>query len=213
VADQRVLFFGDSHVAGVGDPSGIGWVGRVVAATFATGTPLTAYNLGVRGETSLKVASRWRQETRARLLPSADTRIVVSFGANDTTIEAGQRRVEQSNSLGTLEEIIRRAAVLGLPVFVVGPAPVDDALQNRRMQSLSVAFGVACAEQGVPFVGVIDALLASDVWCEQVSRGDGAHPGTGGYEALAELVLAGGWADWLRREGVDATPTTSTGLP
>ena len=37
----------------------LGWVGRVVAASFAAGTPVTAYNLGVRGETSVQVASRW----------------------------------------------------------------------------------------------------------------------------------------------------------
>lgn len=50
--DRRVLFFGDSLVAGVRDPAGKGWVGRVVAASFAEGLALTAYNLGVRGETS-----------------------------------------------------------------------------------------------------------------------------------------------------------------
>jgi acyl-CoA thioesterase-1 len=67
VVDRRVLFFGDSLVAGVSDPMGLGWVGRVVAASFAAGTPLTAYNLGVRAETSVQLASRWRQETGPRL--------------------------------------------------------------------------------------------------------------------------------------------------
>jgi hypothetical protein len=47
MADRRILFFGDSLVAGVGDPSGDGWVGRVVAASCAAGLPVTAYNLGV----------------------------------------------------------------------------------------------------------------------------------------------------------------------
>src|SRR4029077_13817605 len=45
-AERRVLFFGASLVAGVGDPAGLGWVGRVVAASFALDVPLTAYNLG-----------------------------------------------------------------------------------------------------------------------------------------------------------------------
>jgi hypothetical protein len=44
MANRRVIFFGDSHVAGVGDPSGLGRGARVVAASFASGTPLTAYN-------------------------------------------------------------------------------------------------------------------------------------------------------------------------
>jgi len=197
VIDQRVLFFGDSHVAGVGDPAGLGWVGRVVAASFAAGTPLTAYNLGVRAETSLQVASRWRQETRARLLPGADTRIVVSFGANDTTIDDGVAPVEAERSCGALGDILERARAIGLPALVVGPAPVDDAEQNERIHSLSAAFGEICASRAVPFVSVIEPLLASTFWCQQVADGDGAHPGAEGYDALAQLVLAGGWLDWL----------------
>lgn len=197
VADQRVLFFGDSHVAGVGDPSGLGWVGRVLVAAFAAGMPLTAYNLGVRGETSVQVASRWRPETRARLSPGADTRVVGSFGANDTTVEDGVQRVEAERSCGALGDILERAAAIGLPALVVGPAPVDDAEQNRRIQGLSDAFGETCASRGVPFLAVVEALLASDVWGEQVASGDGAHPGAAGYEALTQVLLAGGCLDWL----------------
>ena len=211
VTDQRVLFFGDSHVAGVGDPTGLGWVGRVVSASFAAGLPLTAYNLGVRGETSVQVAARWRQETRARLAPGADTRIVVSFGANDTTIEDGAQRVEEDRSRAALDEILERAQAIELAALVVGPAPVDDSEQNRRIQSLSDAFDEICAERGVSFLGVVEPLLTSDVWSEQVASGDGAHPGAAGYEALAELVLSGGWLDWLRSGS--ATKQTVTGTP
>jgi lysophospholipase L1-like esterase len=28
VADRQLLFFGDSHIVGVGDPAGAGWVDR-----------------------------------------------------------------------------------------------------------------------------------------------------------------------------------------
>lgn len=198
VTDRRVLFFGDSHVAGVGDPSGLGWVGRVVAASFAAGHPLTAYNLGVRGETSVQVAGRVRQETGPRLSSGAETRVVLSFGANDTTMEHGVPRVGAERSCRALGEILERAAGVGLPVLVVGPAPVDDSEQNLRIQDLSVRFDELCASRGVPFVGVIEKLLVSSVWLEQIAAGDGAHPAAAGYEALAELVLAEGWLDWLR---------------
>src|SRR5208282_2039603 len=46
-APRRVLFFGDSLVAGVGGPAGGGWVARVVIEAFRSGVPLTAYNLGI----------------------------------------------------------------------------------------------------------------------------------------------------------------------
>ena len=204
MADRRVLFFGDSLVAGVGDPVGLGWVGRVVAASFGAGLPVTGYNLSVRGETSVQIGSRWRQETRARFGPGADTRVVLSFGTNDATIAGGQRRVGEDGSCGAVRVILERAAMIGVPAFVVGPAPVDDPEQNRRIQALSVAFGNVCAARGTPFVSVVESLLASHVWRGQVAHGDGAHPAAEGYEALAQLVLASGWTDWLARETMDS---------
>jgi acyl-CoA thioesterase I len=204
VSDKRILFFGDSHVAGVGDPSGLGWVGRLVAASHAAGMPMTAYDLGVRGETFIGVGSHWRHETRARLSSGADTRIVVAFGANDTTIEHGVQRVEALRSCGALSDILEPARAIGLPALVVGPAPVEDAKQNERIRRLSASLGDVCSEHCVTFIDVIDRLLSSRAWMEEVAVDDGAHPGAAGYDALAKHVLESGWLDWL------CTPPTAT---
>jgi acyl-CoA thioesterase I len=196
--DRRVAFIGDSLVAGVGDPTGMGWVGRVVAASFALGLPLTVYNLGVRGETSEQIAARWRTETAPRLLPGTDARVVVSFGANDTTVEDGQLRVAPERSCAALAAILQDAANVGWPVLTVGPAPVDDPEQNERIRSHADAFADVCERAGATFVGVVEPLLASSVWMTQVAAGDGAHPAAEGYNVLSDLVIAAGWADWLR---------------
>ena len=195
--DRRVAFIGDSLVAGVGDPTGMGWVGRVVAASFGLGLPLTAYNLGVRRETSEQVAVRWRSETEPRLLPDSDARVVLSFGANDTTVEDGQLRVSPERSCAALAAILADAADAGLPVLMVGPAPVDDTAQNERIKALSAAFEEVCRRSGTAFVSVVEPLLASRVWMQEVAADDGAHPAADGYEALAQLVIAGGWVGWL----------------
>ena len=195
--DRRVLFFGDSLVAGVGDPSGLGWVGRVVAASFTADLPLSAYNLGVRGQTSVQVASRWRAEALERLHPQADCRVVLSFGINDTTLEDDRVRVPVGRSTETLATMLEELAATGVPVLVVGPAPVDDPGQNLRIRDLSAAFAEVCQERQVAFISVLDGLLASRAWMGEIADGDGAHPGTGGYEALARLVLTGGWLGWL----------------
>lgn len=194
----HALFVGDSLVAGVGDPAGVGWVGRVVAASFALGLPLTAYNLGVRGQTSEQVAARWRAETLPRLAPGSYARLVLSFGANDTTVEDGRLRVEGARSCAALAAILGEAATLGLPVLMVGPAPVDDPGHNERIRGLSGAFAEVCRGAGVCFVSVVEPLLASRVWMGEVAAGDGAHPAADGYQLLSECVIAGGWADWLR---------------
>lgn len=198
MADRRVLFLGDSFVAGTGDPGALGWVGRVTAAAWAAGLPLTAYPLGVRRETSVDVAARWRAEARPRLVDGADCRVVLAFGANDTTIEDGARRVEPAASVRALGAMLAGAAALGLPAFVVGPAPVGDARRHARAAALCGAFAEECARHGVPYVPVAEALGASAPWREEAAAGDGAHPGAGGYAALAALVLAAGWLDWLR---------------
>lgn len=198
-ADRRVLFFGDSIVAGFGDPDGLGWVGRVVAASWAEGVALTAYALGVRRETSAQIAQRWLAEARPRLAPGADSRVVFSFAINDATIEDGRPRVEPAASVATLERVLDEAAALALPAFVVGPASSCDDAQDARIASLSERFAAVCAARAVPFVGVIEALRATPAWAAEASAGDGVHPAAGGYDALARLVLAGGWLDWLGR--------------
>src|SRR5438046_2757963 len=52
IRDVGMVFVGASMTAGYGDPKGLGWVGRVVARTQHPDLDLTAYNLGVRGNTS-----------------------------------------------------------------------------------------------------------------------------------------------------------------
>lgn len=193
-----MLFFGDSFIAGVGDPAGQGWVGRVVASSFAAGLPLVAYNLGVRRETSLEVAARWLGEARARMRAQASYGVVFAFGTNDATEEEGRLRVEPAHAIDALGRVLDDAGRLGLSVLVLGPAPAGEPAQDDRVGALSAAFAGVAARRGVPYVPVVDALRRSAAWVAEAAAGDGSHPGAGGYEELAQLALAGGWIDWLR---------------
>ena len=195
--DRRVLFFGDSFVAGTGDPTCRGWVGRVGAASWDAGLAMQAYPLGIRRQTSVQIAARWHAEARPRLHPEAETRVVFSFGVNDTTIEDGLRRVEAADSLAALGRVLDEAEELQLPAFVVGPPPAGEVEQDERVAALSELFGARCRDRGVPFVDVVGALRGGSIWSEEAAAGDGSHPAAGGYEALAQLVLAAGWLRWL----------------
>ncbi|MEA2129694.1 MAG: acyl-CoA thioesterase [Solirubrobacteraceae bacterium] len=196
-ADRRVLFFGDSFVAGVGDPTGRGWVGRVVAASFDAGLPLVAYNLGVRRETSLEVAARWVDEARPRMRAQASYGLVFGFGVNDTTVEDERLRVEPGAGLDALGRVLDGAEQLALPALVVGLPPAGEPAQDVRVAALSTAFAGVATARGVPFVDVFGSLCSNAPWTAEAAAGDGAHPGAGGYAALARLVLAGGWLEWL----------------
>jgi acyl-CoA thioesterase I len=81
--DHRVCFVGDSFVQGTGDTAGGGWVRRVTAAAAGAGCDITAYNLGVRRDTSADIAARWQAECDARLRAECSPYLVFSFGAND----------------------------------------------------------------------------------------------------------------------------------
>src|SRR5690606_41712322 len=61
----RVAVVGDELVAGVGDPRGMGWVGRVVGRT-RTPEEIEVYTLAVPGETSTQLSARWETECNRR---------------------------------------------------------------------------------------------------------------------------------------------------
>ena len=56
--DIRVCFLGDSFTLGTGDGTGARLAGRVLAAERARGVNMTAYNLGIRGQTGAQIAER-----------------------------------------------------------------------------------------------------------------------------------------------------------
>ncbi|WP_327676099.1 GDSL-type esterase/lipase family protein [Kitasatospora sp. NBC_00458] len=218
--DLRIAFIGDSFTQGVGDPEYRGWVGRVMAATWAdlvgpagdgvsAGAPgadggarsadVTVFNLGVRRNTSADVLARCRAETGVRALPGADNRLVLSVGANDTTVEDGRPRVASAQCLRNVAELLDGARERGFATLVVGPPPVVSGGAGRLARQLELAEGIAglCAVRGVPFVAVTRALAEDPLWVAEAAAGDGAHPGAGGYRRLAELVLDGGFREWL----------------
>jgi acyl-CoA thioesterase-1 len=193
--DLRVCFVGDSFVASVGDPEHLGWVGRLCASSRRSGVPVTGYNLGVRGQTSREVRDRWLAECTPRLSPVWDSRLVVSFGVNDTVLRDGRRRVSAEESRENLASVLRGAATAGWPVLAIGPPPTSDRVQNALIAELDVLYDRVCAEEAVPYVSVIEPLSDDATWMREVAAGDGAHPSAGGYAALAELV-APTWREW-----------------
>ena len=200
--DVRVCFVGDSYVAGLGDSSGLGWVGRVTVAGLARGLPLTAYNLGVRRDTSVLVSERIGREVRPRLAPASDPRVVVSFGVNDTVVEEGVVRVSGADTVAALERSI--AAVAPAHVLLVGPPAVDDDAHAERIDALNEVLRERALLLGVGFVDSFTETSTDALWREQVRDGDGYHPDAAGYQRLAEIV-GGPVLDWLSREAPGAT--------
>jgi lysophospholipase L1-like esterase/GNAT superfamily N-acetyltransferase len=194
---MRICFFGDSFVNGTGDDDGLGWVGRVVSRARRGGRDLTAYNLGIRGNTSADVAARWEAEAKLRLLPEHDGRLVFSFGANDCASKVdGGPRVARAVSLAHAEAILE-AAHRWLPTLMVGPSIIaGDQEANARIAALSADYANLCERIGVPYLEICRVLAASPTWLREALAGDGAHPNREGYSIVADAVS--GWSSWRR---------------
>ena len=197
MADIRICFLGDSFTQGTGDDDCLGWPGRVCASARRRGHDVTAYNLGIRRETTNDIRARWRGEVTPRLIAGVDGRIVFSFGANDATLEDGNWRVPAALSEENARAMIARAK-LSYPVLVVGPPPAPEADRTARHAELAARYARVCQGLDVPFLDVLEPLKSASAWRDEAVAGDGIHPGSGGYAALAHLVEAWpAWRAWL----------------
>jgi acyl-CoA thioesterase I len=188
-SDIRICFIGDSLVNGTGDETALGWTGRVCAAAFASGTPVTYYNLGVRGETTRDIRLRWERECAVRLPQSVEGRIVLSCGVNDSVLEAkGGTRVRFEESLRNVTQILR--AAVRYQRLVVGPPPAGDAAHTQRIAALSNAFAHEMTQLNLPYVDLFKPLANDAVYLASLRAGDGYHPTSVGYVRMADAVKA-----------------------
>ncbi len=186
---MRACFFGDSFINGTGDASALGWIGHVVAWARGRGADLTAYNLGVRRDTSEDVEARWLAEAERRFAPGEEHRLLFSFGANDCTPAADGCRVPLPRAAAATSRILSRAVELA-PTIVVGPIPVlDDAETDGRIMELGFAQEALCREFAIPYLAVQSFIETSDAWRREAAMGDGSHPSSEGYAAFARFLL------------------------
>jgi len=192
MADLRVCFLGDSFTLGTGDDDGLGWVGRVLASERGRGIDLTAYNLGVRGQTGAEIAERAAPEVEARLAGKGDRRAVaISFGTNDIRFD---RPVEETAS--ALEHVIRWAAGQGHGVFVMGTPHAAEPELDALRALYNVNMEETARRLGAPFLDVRERIADWAPWHRGAAKGDGIHPGSEGYAAVAAAF--GAWTPWRR---------------
>ncbi len=188
---MRICFFGDSFTAGVGDETGLGWVGRIVAALHADGLDVTPYPLGIRRDTTGDIRARWRGEADRRLVPGLAARLVFAMGTNDCARGAeGDPRLSREDCLANTEAVLREAASLA-PTLVLGPLPVlDDTEIDARVAALEPAIAAVAAKLNLPFVPLFGFATSSEAWCRGAASRDGTHSDAAGYAALAAHLLA-----------------------
>lgn len=178
-----LCYFGDSITTGYGDPSGLGWAGRISGKLAAMDMDVTHYNLGVRKNSSPIIAKRWKAEAEMRRIEGQDFKQIFSFGTADVLND-----VTTEESLAAAESILSEAKALG-DVLFVGPTPVSDEASSEKIAALSKEFENLCEKLGVRYIPLVDGLMVSPVYGQALKDGDNIHPSLMGYAALAQYIL------------------------
>jgi lysophospholipase L1-like esterase len=192
--DVRVCFAGDSYVLGQGDDSGLGWTGRVLCAARAERVDLTAYNLGVRGETGPEIARRLEAEVAPRLSVGERKAVVIAFGANDTS-----RDVPIAHSIAAARRMLVWTQGQGFAAFLLPPPPRPHTAEwDEGAAALTAAMGDLAAELGVPFLNLREVVADWTLWWSECAAGDGSHPNGSGYQLIADAFVSWpAWRSWL----------------
>lgn len=192
---HKVVAIGSSSLAGVGDPKGSGFIGRLKNWHESNDFRNILYNLGISGDTTTGMLKR--------LLPEASLRkpelIIIASGLNDT------KRVGKIDApVTTLEEIfksnitrlITQAKSLCDVVFI-SVYPINDAktaplsywkkniyyLMKDAIKYTALAKDI-CLRQHIPYLDVFNKWLQKDYknWLAE----DGLHANSSGHKKIYE---------------------------
>ena len=192
---MRICIIGDELITPMGDPRGLGWVGRVLARSEFPSPP-TVLTLAVPGETTSQLAARWEDEVVYRFAPDEPCALIIAVGCSD--IPAG---ISTPRSRLNLANITDRASTLGIPSMVVGPPPLAG-VQSSAVKELSLSCQQVCERRDIPFVDTYTPLVAHDQWFEDMASSSvrsargASMPGQSGFALMAWLVLHQGWFEW-----------------
>jgi len=203
---MRICAFGDSGVLGHLDPEQLGWAGRLQGLAREAGRPVTVYNLGIRGDSSEQVRTRWRREADARLPPTDSAALLFSFGVNDATrLNGGGPRVPDDKSEENFRAIAREAKQRA-PAFFVGSFPIGEQKQPSRLGDVvmevrndwigevDARFTRLAVEEGVPYLSLFGELRDDPAWAKAVAENDGVHLAPQSHARVARIVAA--WPPW-----------------
>ncbi len=199
---MRICVIGDELITPMGDPRGLGWVGRVLARSHFPSPP-TVMPLAVPGETTSELSTRWETEVTYRFAPDEPCALIIAVGCAD--IPAG---ISTPRSRLNLANITDRASTLGIPSMVVGPPPLAG-VQSGAVKELSLSCQQVCERRDIPFVDTFTPLVAHDQWFEDMassavrSARGATMPGQSGYALMAWLLLHQGWFEWIGAEEGD----------
>jgi lysophospholipase L1-like esterase len=202
-----VFFVGDSITLGWRDEGLGGWPVRVIGA-LPRRNMVTAYNLGIRGDTSEGVKARWRDEVARRRQANVTAALVFAFGANDAKLHPDGTPLVPLEATRRNIAAILEAATRDHRVLFVGPAPVDEEAlahalnpdgnasipSNHQIGLVSDVIREEAERFGVAYFDLFRLLSDEADWFDGLRETDGIHPPGRGHDIIAAMI--GRWEAW-----------------
>jgi lysophospholipase L1-like esterase len=197
---RKLIVLGDSGVYGWGDPLEGGWCERLRRHWMGLPDGPVLYPLGVRGDGLERVAARLRAEVacRGELRRQHPQGILLAVGLNDAARVGradGRPQLDPQGFLFGLEQLLLQARAIA-PVLVLGLTPVwEEAMPFAEVLWYSVdsirryeaLLEEACLAADVPFLPLLEALLADPDWPGWLHE-DGLHLNSDGHRQVYERV-------------------------
>lgn len=158
--------------------------------------PPTLFNLGVSGDDSGDLLTRFDNETKVRA--TEELAFVIAIGINDTRTEADAPYSDVTRYKQNLEGILKLAKHYSNKILFVGLTPCVEersnpvswgnaGYTNDRIKEFDSVLSQFCKENKVPFVEVFGPFTKAQTEVELLP--DGLHPNDKGHQLLADMVL------------------------
>ncbi|MBM3255952.1 MAG: hypothetical protein FJZ04_00570 [Candidatus Moranbacteria bacterium] len=198
---DNIFAFGDSLTYGAWDEEG-GWVGRLrkyIDEKNLDESSCFLYNLGISGNTSQDLISRFEKEVEARAGNNEENLFIVSVGVNDCMLnnETSLNNVSIENYTENLQKIIKLANNYSKKIVFVGFFPVDESkvnpipwklgfsYENKYVEKYNHAMKSVAKENSVYFIDIYKEVAKLDY---KKFITDGVHPNSTGHKFIFEKV-------------------------
>jgi len=203
----QIFCFGDSITYGAWDVASSGWAQKLriyldKKQKEDSNLYFLTYNLGIPGETTDDLVSRFLSETKARIREEKQEEnvFIFAYGANDAAIIPSQDkfRVDAEDFKNNLENVVDQARKFDNKIFILNITPVneefaanpankDKSRLNKYIEVYNKKIKEIADNKDIYFVDVNSAFMNNDyksLFCE-----DGLHPNESGHEIIFNELL------------------------
>jgi len=209
---MHILVFGDSITYGAWDERG-GWAQRLreyidKKNLHDKGFYCLVYNLGISGDTTKEILSRFENETKSRLEDEKDHIFIFSIGTNDCLLLNKEKKmqVEEKQFERNIGKIIEIASKFSGKIFFTGLTPVDESkmnplpwapqfsAKNEYIEKYDGIIKSICTKKKIHFIEIYGHFKKGNY---KSLLKDGDHPTSEGHAKIYEIVK-----DYLVKEKI-----------